>query len=69
VQGKLAKATKRFIAAYTQDVSHCARLDVTVTAVMLRMTLFGDVGRWGVRADAALGSQTEEAYLQQLGSC
>jgi hypothetical protein len=31
------------------------------------MTPFGDVGRQGVRAYAARGGQTEEAYLQQLG--
>jgi hypothetical protein len=34
---------------------------------MPRMPPCGDVGRRGVRADAALGGQTEEAYLQQLG--
>ncbi|HEX9525996.1 MAG TPA: hypothetical protein VF951_00740, partial [Streptosporangiaceae bacterium] len=42
-------------------------LDITVTAVMPRMTTFGDVGRRGVRAYAARGGQTEEAYLKQLG--
>ena len=31
------------------------------------MTPFGDVGRRGVRAYAARGGQTEEAYLKQLG--
>jgi hypothetical protein len=31
------------------------------------MTPFGEVGRRGVRAYAARGGQTEEAYLQQLG--
>ncbi len=39
----------------------------TVTAVMPRMTPFGDVGRRGVRAYAARGGQTEEAYLKQMG--
>ena len=34
---------------------------------MPRMTPFGDVGRRGVRAYAARGGQTEEAYLNQLG--
>ena len=34
---------------------------------MPRMTPFGDVGRRRVRAYAALGGQTEEAYLLQLG--
>jgi 3-oxoacyl-[acyl-carrier protein] reductase len=34
---------------------------------MPRMTPFGEVGRRGVRAYAARGGQTEEAYLTQLG--
>jgi NAD(P)-dependent dehydrogenase (short-subunit alcohol dehydrogenase family) len=62
-----SKATQRFIAGYAQEESHRAGLDITVTAVMPRMTPFGDVGRQGVRAYAARGGQTEEAYLQQLG--
>ena len=62
-----AKATQRFIAAYAQDESRRAGLGVTVTAIMPRMTPFGDVGRRGVRAYAARGGMTEEAYLQQLG--
>jgi NAD(P)-dependent dehydrogenase (short-subunit alcohol dehydrogenase family) len=62
-----SKATQRFIAGYAQDESRRAGLDITVTAVMPRMTPFGDVGRSGVRAYAARGGQTEEAYLQQLG--
>lgn len=62
-----SKATQRFIAAYAQDESRRAGLGITVTAVMPRMTPFGDVGRRGVRAYAARGGQTEEAYLEQLG--
>jgi NAD(P)-dependent dehydrogenase (short-subunit alcohol dehydrogenase family) len=62
-----SKATQRFIAAYAQDESRRAGLDITVTAVLPRMTPFGDVGRRGVRAYAARAGQTEEAYLQQLG--
>ena len=42
-----AKATQRFIAGDAQDESRCAGLDITVTAVMPRMTPFGDVGRRG----------------------
>ncbi len=34
---------------------------------MPRMTPLGDVGRRGVRAYAARGGHTEEAYLKQLG--
>ena len=62
-----SKATQRFIAEYAQDESRRAGLDITVTAVMPRMTPFGDVGRRGVRAYAARSGQTEEAYLKQLG--
>ena len=62
-----AKATQRFIAGYAQDESRRAGLDITVTAVMPRMTPFGNVGRRGVRAYAARGGQTEEAYLKQMG--
>ena len=52
---------------YAQDESRRAGLDITVTAVMPRMTPFGDVGRRAVRAYAARGGQTEEAYLKQMG--
>ena len=62
-----AKATVRFIAAYAQEESHRAGLEITVTAVLPRMTPFGEVGRRGVRAYAARTGQSEEAYLQQLG--
>jgi NAD(P)-dependent dehydrogenase (short-subunit alcohol dehydrogenase family) len=62
-----AKATQRFLAGYAQEESRRAGLDITVTAVMPRMTPFGDVGRRGIRAYAARGGQTEEAYLNQLG--
>jgi NAD(P)-dependent dehydrogenase (short-subunit alcohol dehydrogenase family) len=62
-----SKATQRFLAGYAQEESRRAGLDLTVTAVLPRMTPFGEVGRRGVRAYAARGGQTEEAYLQQLG--
>ena len=62
-----AKATQRFIAAYAQEESRRAGLDIAVTAVMPRMSPFADVGRRGVRAYAARSDQTEEAYLKQLG--
>jgi NAD(P)-dependent dehydrogenase (short-subunit alcohol dehydrogenase family) len=63
-----AKATQRFIAGYANDESGRAGLGIAVTAVMPRMTPFGDVGRRGVRAYAARTGQTEEAYLEQLGT-
>ncbi len=62
-----AKATQRFIAGYAQEESRRAGLDITVTAVMPRMTPFGEVGRRGVRAYAARSGQTEEAYLNADG--
>jgi NAD(P)-dependent dehydrogenase (short-subunit alcohol dehydrogenase family) len=62
-----SKATQRFIADYAQEESRRAGLDITVTAVMPRMTPFGDVGRSGIRAYAARSGQTEEAYMKQLG--
>jgi 3-oxoacyl-[acyl-carrier protein] reductase len=62
-----AKATQRFIAGYAQDESRRAGLGITVTAVLPRMTPYGDVGQRGVRAYAARAGQTEQAYLTQLG--
>ena len=62
-----AKATQRFIAAYAQEESRRAGLDITVTTVMPRMSPFADVGRRGIRAYAARSGQTEEEFLKQLG--
>jgi len=62
-----SKATQRFLAGYAHEESHRAGLDITVTAVMPRMTPFGDVGKRGVRAYAARNGQTEQEYLKQLG--
>jgi NAD(P)-dependent dehydrogenase (short-subunit alcohol dehydrogenase family) len=62
-----AKATQRFIAGYAQEEARRAELDITVTAVLPRMTPSGDVGRRGIRAYAARSGQTDEAYLEQLG--
>jgi hypothetical protein len=62
-----SKATQRFIAGYAWEESRRAGLGIAVTAVMPRMTPFGDVGRRGVRAYAARVGQTEEAYLEQMG--
>jgi hypothetical protein len=38
-----------------------------MTAVMPKMTPFGEAGRRGIRAYAARVGQTEEAYLKELG--
>jgi NAD(P)-dependent dehydrogenase (short-subunit alcohol dehydrogenase family) len=63
-----SKATQRFIAEYAQEESRRAGLDITVTAVMPRMTPLGEVGRRGIRAYAARAGQTEETFLNQLGN-
>src|ERR1700744_4690516 len=54
-----SKATQRFIAGYAQEESRRAGLGITVTAMMPRMTPFGDVGTNTAPA--------YEAYLEQLG--
>jgi hypothetical protein len=43
-----SKATQRFLAGYAREESRRAGLDLTVTAVLPRMTPFGDEGRRGV---------------------
>jgi NAD(P)-dependent dehydrogenase (short-subunit alcohol dehydrogenase family) len=62
-----SKATQRFIAGYAQEESRRAGLDITVNAVMPKMTPYGDVGMAGIRAYAARSGQTEEAFVQGLG--
>jgi NAD(P)-dependent dehydrogenase (short-subunit alcohol dehydrogenase family) len=62
-----AKATQRFIAGYADEEAHRAGLDITVTAVMPRMTPFGEVGRRGIRGYAARSGQSEDAYTAALG--
>jgi NAD(P)-dependent dehydrogenase (short-subunit alcohol dehydrogenase family) len=62
-----SKATQRFMASYAQEESRRAGLDITVTAVMPRMTPLGDVGRSGVQGYAARAGQTEEEFIKQMG--
>jgi NAD(P)-dependent dehydrogenase (short-subunit alcohol dehydrogenase family) len=62
-----AKATQRFITGYAQEEAEGAGLGITMTAVMPRMTPFGEVGRRGIQAYAARSGQTEEEFLQQMG--
>lgn len=63
-----SKATQRFIAEYAQDESRRGGLDITVTAVMPRMTPLGGVGRRGIRAYAARAGLSEETFVNQLGN-
>jgi NAD(P)-dependent dehydrogenase (short-subunit alcohol dehydrogenase family) len=62
-----AKATQRFLAAYANGESQRLGLGITVNAVLPKMTPYGDVGKRGIRAYAARGGQSEEAYTQKLG--
>lgn len=62
-----SKATQRFMASYAQEESRRAGLDITVTAIMPRMTPLGDVGRSGVQGYAARAGQTEEEFIKQMG--
>ena len=62
-----AKATQRFIAGYAHEEAQRLGLDITVTAVMPRMTPYGGVGRRGIRGYSARTGQSEEAYTSQLG--
>jgi NAD(P)-dependent dehydrogenase (short-subunit alcohol dehydrogenase family) len=62
-----AKATQRFITAYAQDEARRAGLEITLTAVLPRITPLGQVGRRAVRAYAARAGQSEEEYLEGMG--
>jgi NAD(P)-dependent dehydrogenase (short-subunit alcohol dehydrogenase family) len=62
-----AKATQRFITGYAQEEARRARLDITFTAVLPRITPLTDLGRPAVRAYALRHDQTEEQYLRQMG--
>jgi NAD(P)-dependent dehydrogenase (short-subunit alcohol dehydrogenase family) len=62
-----AKATQRFITAYAQDEAERAGLDITLTAVLPRMTPLTDLGRSAVAAYAARAGKPFEDYLEQLG--
>src|SRR5207253_3562500 len=63
-----AKATQRFIAAYAQEESRRADLDLTVTSVLPRMTPHGEVGLAGARAYAARSGQSEASFMEGMGA-
>lgn len=62
-----AKATQRFLAAYAQEESNRARLDLRVTTVMPQLTSATTLGRSGVEAYARRAGITAEQFQQQLG--
>ncbi|ADP82456.1 SDR family NAD(P)-dependent oxidoreductase [Pseudofrankia inefficax] len=62
-----AKATQRLISGYARDEADRAGLGITFTTVLPRLTPLTALGAPAVRAYAARGGQTEEAYLRQLG--
>jgi NAD(P)-dependent dehydrogenase (short-subunit alcohol dehydrogenase family) len=62
-----AKATQRFITGYAQDEANRAKLDITFTALLPRITPFTELGRPAVRAYAARSGQSEEEYVKQFG--
>jgi NAD(P)-dependent dehydrogenase (short-subunit alcohol dehydrogenase family) len=62
-----AKATQRFIASYADGESQRLGLDITVNAVLPKMTPHGAVGRSGIQAYAARKGVSEEAYIDGLG--
>jgi NAD(P)-dependent dehydrogenase (short-subunit alcohol dehydrogenase family) len=62
-----SKATQRCIAAYAQEEARRAGLDITVTAIMPRMTPYGDVGKTGIAAYAARSGLDEETFVKQMG--
>jgi NADP-dependent 3-hydroxy acid dehydrogenase YdfG len=62
-----AKATQRLISGYARDEADRAGLGITFTTVLPRLTPLTALGAPAVRAYAARGGQTEEAYLHQLG--
>ena len=63
-----AKATQRFIAGYAHEEAQRSGLGHHVTAVMPRMTPFGEVGRRGIRGYSARSGQSEEAYTGPAGA-
>jgi NAD(P)-dependent dehydrogenase (short-subunit alcohol dehydrogenase family) len=63
-----AGTLQRFIAAYAQDESDRAGLDISFTAVLPRVTPLTNLGRPAVQAYAARNGQTQEQYLAPFGA-
>ncbi len=63
-----AKATLRFIADYAGQEAKRAGLNISVTAVLPRLTAQTDLGRPAVAAYAARAGITEAQFLSQMGT-
>jgi len=62
-----AKATQRFMADYAAQEAQRGNLQITVSAVMPRLTPLTDLGRAATAAYAARMGIAEDEYLRQLG--
>ncbi|MGI8413158.1 MAG: SDR family oxidoreductase [Solirubrobacteraceae bacterium] len=63
-----AKATQRFIASYAQEESQRAGLDISFATVLPRITPATTLGRAAAQAYAERSGQSEEAFIQQMGT-
>src|SRR5438876_1085864 len=62
-----AKATQRFMADYAAQEARRADLQITVSAVLPRLTPLTDLGRAATVAYAARMGISEDEYLRQMG--
>jgi len=62
-----AKATQRFLTTYAQDEARRAKLEITFTAVLPRLTPHTDLGRPAVEAYAARNGQSVDDYIRSTG--
>jgi NAD(P)-dependent dehydrogenase (short-subunit alcohol dehydrogenase family) len=62
-----AKATQRFMADYAAQEARRGDLQITVSAVMPRLTPLTDLGKAATDAYAARSGLSDADYLQQLG--
>src|SRR6267143_2594112 len=62
-----AKATQRFMADYAAQEARRGNLQITISAVMPRLTPVTELGKAAASAYAARMGVSEDEYLQQLG--
>jgi NAD(P)-dependent dehydrogenase (short-subunit alcohol dehydrogenase family) len=63
-----AKATQRFVADYASQEARRANLQITVSAVLPKLTPVTDLGRAAAVAYAARAGVPQEDYFRQLGN-